>query len=167
LVIDSKETLAQYEEKIPTNFIRDFLTDVHCPVLVVPQKYKPVDKIVVLYDGGPSSVYAIKMFSYLFPFLKQLPMEVLSVKTPDEDLYLPDDKLMKEFMQQHFPNATYTLLNGLPKKVILQHIKKATQNILVVAGAYCRGRVSRWFKASMADALMHDLKVPLFIAHNK
>jgi hypothetical protein len=35
LVIDSKETLKHYEEKTPTRFIRDLLSDVQCPVLVV------------------------------------------------------------------------------------------------------------------------------------
>ena len=38
---------------------------------------------------------------------------------------------------------------------------------LVVLGAYQRGMVSRWFRASMADVLMRDLKLPLFIAHSK
>ena len=65
LIIDSKETLTHYEEEVPTRFIRDLLTDVQCPVLLVPQKYKPVKKIVLLFDGEPSSVHAIKMFSYI------------------------------------------------------------------------------------------------------
>ncbi|MBK5273085.1 MAG: universal stress protein [Bacteroidia bacterium] len=167
IVIDSRETLTNYEEKVPTDFIRDLLSDVQCPVLIVPPKYKPFEKIVVLYDGGPSSVYAVKMFSYLFSFLKELSVEVLSVKTSHQDLYLPDDEMIKEFMVHHFPNATFTVLKGYPQKTILGYIKKIKQNTLVVAGAYQRSRVSRWFKPSMADAMMLNLKVPLFIAHNK
>ena len=66
LIIDSKETLTHYIEKLPTRFIRDLLGDAQCPVLIVPQKYKPVQKIIVLYDGEPSSVHAIKMLSYLY-----------------------------------------------------------------------------------------------------
>jgi hypothetical protein len=37
----------------------------------------------------------------------------------------------------------------------------------VVLGAYQRSEVSRWFKTSMADILMRELNVPMFIAHNK
>jgi hypothetical protein len=47
------------------------------------------------------------------------------------------------------------------------HLKKQQESILVVLGAYRRGMVSRWFRESMADVLMQELKTPLFIAHNK
>jgi hypothetical protein len=38
LIIDSKETLTHYTEKLPTRFIRDLLSDAQCPVLIVPKK---------------------------------------------------------------------------------------------------------------------------------
>ena len=40
--------------------------DVQCPVVVVPNDYKPFDKIVLLYDSSPTGIYAVKMFTYLF-----------------------------------------------------------------------------------------------------
>lgn len=167
LVIDSKETLTHYEEKIPTRFIRDLLSNVQCPVLVVPQEYKAIEKIVFLYDGEPSSVYAIKMFSYTFPSISQLPMEVLSVKSQKDTLHLPDNRLMKEFMKRHFPQAEYTVVKGEPDTEIIKYLEAQNSNVLVVLGAYQRGMVSRWFKVSMADLLMQAVKAPLFIAHNK
>jgi hypothetical protein len=167
LIVDSKETLTHFEEEIPTLFIRDLLTDVQCPVLLTPKKYVPIEKIVLLYDGEPSSVHAIKMFNYLLPELMHLPTEVISVKSIKKDLHLPDNKLMKEFMKRHYPNATFTMLKGLPEIEIIHHLNGEKQNILVVLGAYRRGMVSRWFRESMADILMKELKVPLFIAHNK
>ena len=48
LIIDSKETLTHYNEKLPTRFMRDLLSDTQCPVLVVPSKYKPIQKIVLI-----------------------------------------------------------------------------------------------------------------------
>jgi nucleotide-binding universal stress UspA family protein len=167
LIVDSKETLTHFEEEIPTRFIRDLLTDVQCPVLLTPRKYLPIEKIVLLYDGEPSSVHAIKMFNYLLPELMHFPTEVISVKSIKKDLHLPDNKLMKEFMKRHYPTATFMVLKGLPEIEIIHHLKGEKQNILVVLGAYRRGMVSRWFRESMADMLMKELKVPLFIAHNK
>lgn len=167
LIIDSKETLTHYEEKIPTRFVRDLLSEVQCPVLVVPQEYHPVDKIVFLYDGEPSSVYAIKTFACTFPALHHLPSEVLSVKSSNQTLHVPDNRLMKEFMKRHYPNAVYTVLKGWPETEIVNHLKDQGRNIMVVLGAYRRGMVSRWFRASMADVLMEEIKSPLFIAHNK
>lgn len=167
LVIDSSETLSHYDEGLPTRFIRDILADVQCPVLLVPKKYEPVQKVFLLYDGESSSVYAIKMFSYLMQSFKSLPTEVLTVRAMRKDRHVPDNKVMREFMKRHFSGETYTVLNGFPEIEITEYLKKQPQNFLIAIGAYRRGMVSRWFRESMADILMEELSAPLFIAHNK
>lgn len=167
LVIENKETLTHYEETIPTQFIRDLISEVQCPVLIVPKKYKPLDKLILLYDGQPSSVYAIRTFSYLFPELKYLETEVLSVKESRGNRHVPDNRLMKEFMKRHFPQAYYTVLNGYAETEIPESLKAQNNNILVVLGAYERSKVSRWFRESMADILMEQIDAPLFIAHSR
>jgi nucleotide-binding universal stress UspA family protein len=167
LIIDAKETLTHYAENLPTRFIRDLLSDVQCPVLIIPKKYKPIQKIILLYDGEPSSVHAVKMFSYSMPQLKHLPTEVISVSSRNSTLHLPDNKLMKEFMKRHFPNAKYTVSKGLAEDEIVKHLKREKENAIVVLGAYRRGAISRWFRESMADVLMQEIEMPLFIAHNK
>ena len=167
LIIDSKETLTNYPENVPTRFIRDLLSEVQCPIVIVPKIYEPVKKIFLLYDDGPSSVYSIKMFSYLFPSFKNVTAEVISVNAPDQSLHLPDIRLMKEFMKRHFPDAAYKVMQGSPEKEILHYLKEQKESGMVVLGAYDRGMVSRWFKHSMADVLMKEIRFPLFIAHNK
>ncbi len=167
IIIESAETLTKYAEDLPTRFIRDLLTDVECPVLLAPNEYKPIQKISLLYDGEPTSVYAIKMVSYILESFKNLPIEVITVKNPKQILNVPDNRIMREFMKSHFSEVVYTVLKGLPKEEIIKHLKKNKLNSLVVLGAYRRSRVSRWFKESMADVLMKQLKLPLFVAHNK
>ncbi|OQP63760.1 hypothetical protein A3860_22735 [Niastella vici] len=166
MVIENKETLTHYEETIPTRFIRDLLSEVQCPVLVVPRKYKPLDKLILLYDGQPSSVHAIRTFSYLFPELKYLETEVISVRESRNNHHVPDNHLMKEFMKRHFPQANYTVLNGYADIKIPENLKAQNGNIMVVLGAYERSRVSRWFRESLADLLMEQIDAPLFIAHS-
>lgn len=167
VVIDVRETLTHYTEKIPTDFLRDLLSQVQCPVLVVPPIFKPVEKLVLLYDGEPSSVHAIRMFSYTLPQLKECPVEILCVNSPKHTLHMPDNKLMKEFIKRHIPHATYKVLKGNPELEIVKYLKMQKDIPMVVLGAYRRGRVSRWFRESMADVLMREVKLPLFIAHNK
>lgn len=167
LIIDRKETLTHYDETLPTRFIRDLLADAQCPVLLVPQKYMEAEKIVLLYDGGPSSVHAVRMFSYLYPKPENIPVEVITVKGMSKDMHLPDGKLVKEFIKYHYPGAGFKVLKGLPEIEIVKYLNEAKKNVMVVLGAYRRGAVSRWFKASMADELMIELKTPLFIAHIK
>jgi len=74
---------------------------------------------------------------------------------------------MKEFMKRHFPKAEYKVMKGWAEDAIVKYLKQEKQNALVVLGAYRRGTVSRWFRESMADILMKETKLPLFIAHNK
>lgn len=167
LVLNSGETLTAYKEKIPGEFVRDLLTQVQCPVLLVPHKFKPIKNLVLLFDGEPSSVCAIKMFSYTLASLKQEPTEIVSVKNMNQTMHVPDSNLMKEFMKRHFPKAHYTVLKGIPELEIVNYLKVQKNRPLVVLGAYRRAMVSRWFRASMADVLMRDLKLPLFIAHSK
>lgn len=167
LIIDSKETLTHYTEKQPTRFIRDLLNDAQCPVLLVPQKKSPIQKVVLLYDGEPASVHAIKMYSYLLPELKDIETEVISVNPANTTLHMPDNKLMKEFMKRHHPKAKYTVLKGLAEDEIIKHLKRSQDNAMVVLGAIRRGTVSRWFRENMSDILMRELKLPLFVVHDK
>lgn len=167
MVINDSETFNRFSENPPTRFIKDLLGDVQCPVLIVPNEYKPIDKITLLYDGGPSSVYAIKMFSYLFGDVTETPVEVFTVKEPMTGTHLPNNKLMREFIKRHFPNAKYIVEKGEAEKHVLGHLRHQKGDELVVLGAYRRSEISRWFKTSMADILMKELNTPLFIAHNK
>ncbi|MFL5741592.1 MAG: universal stress protein [Flavisolibacter sp.] len=167
LIIHSGETMTRFEEKKPSRFIRELLCEVQCPVVLVPDDYRPVDSFCLLYDGAPASVYAVKMFSYLFPGLKNFEYEVVTVKDPAGSLHLPDAHLMKEFMKRHYPGAEYKVLQGDPEDVLSEYLEQENRNGLIVLGAYSRGRVSRWFRASMADVLAKNIQAPLFIAHNK
>jgi len=167
LVINSNETFSQGKTGTPASVLKDLLSDVQCPVLVVPNTYQPINKIVLLYDGEPSAVYASKMFSYIMPGLKGIKTEIVSVADKTEKAILPESKQMKEFMKTHFPEATVKVLNGDPQKEIVAYLKSQEAHVMAVLGAYHRGLVSRWFRPSLADQLMQGLNIPLFIAHNR
>jgi nucleotide-binding universal stress UspA family protein len=168
IIINESETFTKYKESLPTRFIKDLLGDVQCPVLVVPSAFKSIDKIILLYDGAPAALHAIKMFSYILGNPQNLPVEVFTVKEKKKtDLHLPDNKLMREFINRHFPKATFTVIKGDAELEISNYPRNHPENELVVLGAYQRSELSRWFKMSMADILMKELNMPLFIAHNK
>ena len=47
IIINEYETFTKYKEEPPTRFMKELLSDVQCPVLVVPAAYKAIDKIVL------------------------------------------------------------------------------------------------------------------------
>lgn len=167
LIVENSETFNRYEDTVPSTFMKDLLSDVQCPVLVVPGQYKPVEKILLLYDGEPSSVHAFKMLSYILPVLKSERTEVLIINSKEEHLFVPDYRLIKEFTKIHFPLADYIILKGDVEQELIKYLRQQKENLLVVLGAYRRGRVSRWLKQSLADVIMTHVQLPLFIAHNK
>ena len=165
LLISPDETFTHSQEEYPTRFIKDLLIEIQCPVILVPREYSEISRVILLYDGTPTSVFAIKMFNYLMPWMLNLDTEVVSVVDPSVQTHFPDDELIKEFINCHYPGAKYTLLYGNPEIEIPGYLKKLPLSTLVVLGAYRRSAVSRWFRPSLADLLMSSLKLPLFIAH--
>lgn len=168
IIINENDDFRRKEEESPTSFMKELLRDIQCPVLVVPNIVRAIDKVVLLYDGSPSSVYAIKSFSYIFDKILNVPIEVFTVRDQFmEKKRLPDNKLMREFMKRHFSVITYTVEKGDATEGIFAHFQNFGENVLVVLGAYRRSDFSRKFKTSMADILMKELGTLLFIAHNK
>ena len=166
LVINRNETMTRYEEAPPARFVKDILHDVQCPVLVVPERFQPFDKIIFLFDGAPSSVYAMRMFSYLFTPFRNLDIEILTVNTTDENLHIPDNRLIKEFIKHYYSKAEYQILRGFPQDEIIRHLHHEKGVPLIVSGAYRRSRLSRMFRTSLADHIMRQTDFPLFIAHS-
>ncbi|GAB4092538.1 universal stress protein [Flaviaesturariibacter terrae] len=165
LLLGASEAPGEKSGPVPPPFVRHLLQEAQCPVVLLPARYQHIGRIVLLYDGAPSSVHALRAFSYLFENLKNLETEVITVKDPDADLHVPDGRLMKEFVKRHFPGACYTVLKGNPDEEILRHLKHLPAQAIVVLGAYRRDALSRLFRPSTADVLLRHVKVPLFISN--
>ncbi|WP_121354441.1 universal stress protein [Flavisolibacter nicotianae] len=167
LIISAGETMTGEEEPAPTRFIRDLLNDVACPVILVPESFQPLKKLVLLYDGELSSVNAVRSFRYLFDIPDDFATEVVTVKEQDESERLPHNRLIKEFIRRHYPQARYTILKGDAEDAIVRRLQSEHHKPLLILGAYRRSRLSRLFRPSMADQLLENLSMPLFIAPNK
>jgi len=167
LVINKNETFSQFAENAPTHFIRNLLRETHCPVLIVPEQYAKIAKVVFLYDGETYATEAIMKFSYLFPVFNNEPVEVMTVKPVKKSgSHVPNNHLMKEYMRRHYPDATFTVSKGLPDIEIVNHLKSKYDHALIVLGAYHRGKISRIIKPSITEVLLRELKTPLFINNN-
>lgn len=165
IIVSEREKFTRTEQQHPSDFIKELLADVQCPVLVVPKHFRPFKQVVLLYDGSPSSLFAIKMFSYIFDHLT-FPVEVLCVNESKNDLAtIPGHLLIRDFIDLHFSSSIFNLLNGKAEEKILAYLAETNADKLIVLGAYRRSRFSRWFKPSLADSLMKELELPLFIAH--
>ena len=148
----------------PSPFLKDFLADSHCPVLIVPHTYTFFDKVVLCYDGTPSSIYAIKAFSYLFPESDDLQTTVVSVNEKPTG-HLKDSRNLKDLVQMHFKNASFEILTGEANEELTKYLKTNAEHSIVVMGAYGRNAISRLFHQSLSNKIIKDLNTPVFITH--
>ncbi|MBX7107868.1 MAG: universal stress protein [Chitinophagales bacterium] len=164
LLIDNKTSFMRIGDRSPSLFLKDLLAESKCPVLIIPDKKPDINKVVIAYDGSDSSVFAMKMFSYLFPQLDNLPTQIVTVNHSSSN-HIPQNRDVKDLANQHFRNLTFTVLNGEPEEELKQFLKNAGDDVLVVLGAYGRSALSRMFHSSISNKILTEVKVPLFIAH--
>jgi hypothetical protein len=144
--------------------INRFLAATHCPVLMINKDYTNTDTLVFAYDDKLSSINAIRLFTYLFSFYKNLPVHFVSV-LPTNVLGLEYDDLIKEWLPLHYPNAKIEIIKGETKNELTNYINSLT-NPMIVMGAFGRSSLSRFFKESHANYIMTQTNAPIFIAHN-
>ena len=140
------------------------LADTHCPILMINKDYINTDTLVFAYDDKLSSIYAIRLFTYLFDFYKNLPVHFVSV-VPINVIGLEYDDLIREWLPLHYPNAKIKIIRGETKSELTNYINSLA-NPLIIMGAFGRSSLSRFLKESLANYIMTQTNAPIFIAHN-
>ena len=134
--------------------------------MVVPWKFKPIEKFVFAYDGSPASIYAIKQFSYLFPVIQNTDVEILMVTDDKHSNHFPHQHLLKELLKQKYQTVLQAVIKSIDvENSIIDHVSKESKNCMLILGAYQRSAFSRWLYQSVADALISELDAPIFVAH--
>jgi len=152
-----------FDEQEPSLLMQEALHTSECPVVVVPDSFRSVDRIAIAYDGKKTSMFALKQFSYLFPQFTDLPAEIIYIKNEDSDA-IPDRDLLQEYANWHFDSLTAFKLHFDLKKYFaawLEHKK----NVIWVTGSYARSAASNLKNSSFADQIIRDHSNVLFIAH--
>lgn len=163
IIMDARLAFSRMsEDELSAQFI-ELLTEVQCPVLVVPSKFEKIDNAILTYDGSPTSIYAIKMFSYIFPEWRNFPTRLVTVN--EEDKKLKEKHHITDLLDKHFDEYFIDVLSGNARQELISYLKVHTNNTVVVMGAYGRPAISMLFKKSLANEVIRDVMVPVFIAH--
>lgn len=166
ILIDANENFSNWDSSKPSHFLRNVLSDADCPVMVVPGEFEPIEKFVFAYDGSPSSVYAIRQFSYLFPVTQKQQVEILMITDDKHTNHFPNEHLLKELLKRKYPAVLRAIIKSSDTDdAFVNHMKTEKKNCMLILGAYQRSSFSRWLYKSIADTLISELDIPLFIAH--
>ncbi|MVT08737.1 universal stress protein [Chitinophaga tropicalis] len=147
----------------PTGFVKNVLTQAQCPVLVIPDNLFVPKGVIFSYNGTFSSMYAIKAFTAIFPFLVSKDCKVVYVREKGQDT-IPHEKLLKEYLESYNGNIEYKVLSGHADEKLLDYLEDKPGYISTF-GAYGRSRISRFFNSSSAENILRNMKGPMFITH--
>ncbi|RYG31878.1 MAG: universal stress protein [Chitinophagaceae bacterium] len=162
VIVGAGLSFHEFSNESPSRFVMDLLPKMQCPVLVMPDDLQEIKEIYFAYNGGYSSVYALRQMIYLFPEFKRLPVTVLYVEEGRGGI--PFERSLKDWLYNHFDNITIKLLKGDPASALMDELMPK-KNILVTFGAFGRNKVSRFLRHSNAEGVLQVINVPVFITH--
>lgn len=162
LLIDPATTFDGDGGFLPTGFVREVMDSAECPVMLAPRGFTEVKEVVFAYTGTRSSVFAIRMFNYLFPFLNH---NVHAVHAePRKTIDSAQTIRFRRWIDEHYPGAAFTTLTGEAGNGITGFLKDRP-HALVVAGASDRGVLSLLVRRSTTERLVAALPNAFFISH--
>jgi hypothetical protein len=165
LVVISKQLFYQnISDFQPNVFMREALHVSECPVMIIPESFVSIDRIVLAYDGKKESAFALKQFTQMFSQFEEFPIEFVYVKS-EEKTEIPDKELLKEYSNAHFDAGNIREINILEHHSFSNWLN-SLKNVLIISGSYSRSAASRMVKPSFISQVIQKNSVPLFIAHN-
>lgn len=130
------------------------------PVLVAARAFRPIERFLIAYDGGPSVTKAIE-FALSSPLLKGLHCHLLRAGKVDDTAkwYLEEaaDKLRADGFQ-----VTAAAQAGPPEEVIAQVVKAAGIDLLVM-GAYGHSPIRNLVLGSTTTTMVRTCQVPVLM----
>lgn len=139
------------------------------PVLVVPNSYRDIQKVVIAHDGSAACARALQWFIQLEPFGKDLQLHVIHVCDLESQIITDKSKmllhLVTDYLKAHNYNniATQLLDKGKTSDRIIGYLREAGAD-LILMGAHSMSVIRRLALGSTTYDLVKNSPVPLFIS---
>jgi len=130
------------------------------PVLVASREFRPIERFLIAFDGGGSSLKAIHHVATQ-PLLRGIECHLLAVGKPDSALARDLESAATGLRGAGF-QVTAELLPGDPDEVIAAQVKERRIDLLVM-GAYGHSRVRQFILGSTTTHLIRVCHVPVLL----
>ncbi len=132
----------------------------HKPVLVAARAFKPIEKVLVAFDGGTSAMKAVEHIAK-DPLFKGLAIHLLTVGTETDE-----DRAKLETARQTLESAgldvTAEIRPGTPETVIHESVETGGYELLVM-GAYGHSRVRSLIIGSTTTEMIRSVFIPVML----
>jgi hypothetical protein len=130
LVIAQNETVKRFAQNCSNKACKG-----NVPVLILPNSLRKINRIILIDDGTPSSLYAIKQFCQVFDdYCMRWEVSLLDYVTRYSSKHLTQQKLIVDYLKTHCSNiAVHPFTGEQPDK--LRTYLNVDQNTIVVTGS--------------------------------
>lgn len=133
---------------------------VHKPILVCPRAFKAINRFVIAYDGGASTVKAVDSIASN-PLLKGLECQLLHIGSKNATI----ERMMSEAalkLQQSGLSVQTQFMPGHPDEAIVAYVEKNGIDLLVM-GAYGHSHIRTLIIGSTTSAMLRASHIPVLM----
>jgi len=130
------------------------------PVLVASRAFKPVSKVLIAFDGGPSALKAVEYFASQ-PQYSALECTILSVGSETTEQRRQLEGAVATLKKGGY-NVTGEMVSGQPEVAISEVVEKSGFD-LVIMGAYGHSRIRNLIIGSTTTEMIRSCKVPVLL----
>ncbi len=134
----------------------------HKPCLITPRNYKPIQRLLLAYDGS-DSCQKILNFLVTSPAFTGLELHIVSVgKKGDDETAKSNLKVAQMQAQSAGFQPLCEMIPGIPEKVIAQYIEAHDISLLMM-GAYGHSRIRHLVVGSTTMQLLRSSSIPVLL----
>lgn len=132
------------------------------PVLVAARAFKPVNRFLIAFDGGPSVTKAIQHIAKgsLFSGI-ECRLLMVGKETPDMRAHLEDAAAL---LRSKGYAVQAAIVSGQPDSVISAKVEQDSIDLLVM-GAYGHSRIRNLIIGSTTTEMIRSCKIPVLLFH--
>lgn len=171
LIIGDKSHFFYPDRDQRTHSLNDIVQQGAAATLVVENEYRPVRKALIAFDGSLTAARTMQKFAKLSAFdAEHLEVVVLHVRESGGDEARAESELLLRLAKSYLLPHGYAKVEAMSaegadvQQTILDFAKRAHAD-MIVAGAYAKSGLSKFFFGSTAKGLIEDCHLPLFLYH--
>jgi len=132
----------------------------HRPLLVADRTFRPVQRMLIAFDGGPSAMQAVDYAAYK-PLLKGLECHLLAVGNGDAATVERLDTAAGRLRAAGY-DVQADIVPGQPDQMIAAHVRDRGIDLLVM-GAYGHSRIRTLLIGSTTTEMLRGCPVPVLL----
>ncbi|GAB4548127.1 MAG: universal stress protein [Pleurocapsa sp.] len=133
----------------------------HKPCLVTPREFKPINRILLAYDGGKSCQKAVDYLAH-FPAFKDLELHIICVTNRNEESAVKNIMTAEAIVKEGGFNPICKVLHGDAEPEMEKYINQNNIDFLLM-GAYGHSRIRHLVIGSTTAQMLRSSHIPVLL----